>query len=438
MTFPGVNGPQLLARLNQDGSLDPAFPVDQVGQGKLTAWEDRVYVGRTQIVSRITHEGQLDPTWAEMNTTPYFLSLQGGDYHVYPDGRLLMSGVHQVEYPDSNWVGFYNLIWFTADGYLDTTRAPRMGDGVIYEIEPMSDGSFMCTGPMTVYEGEAVPTIFRVDAAGRYDPSFQPAMTWGEVYTFTELEDGRILASGFFRTSINTIDTTQFVRFMPNGALDPTFNNDLVVYSNEYHRFVSPRHKRLPDGRILLLGDYDSVDGQPRSGIALLSADGELLNTAFANGGCGLYQYQGLSYNGTLGATLSGDSLIYIHGAYHGYTDGTTSDPQQRFVTRLYGPDIGMGTNQPAWELAPTATLRLAPNPSTNWMSIDHVLPGTDEEGRLVVRDIMGRVVYTTLLTTHAGQHVWDTRRTTAGTYSVELLDASGGTVLVERAVVQP
>jgi hypothetical protein len=86
----------------------------------------------------------------------------------------------------------------------------------------------------------------------------------------------------------------------------------------------------------------------------------------------------------------------------------------------------------------PTATLRLAPNPSTNWMSIDHVLPGTDEEGRLVVRDIMGRVVYTTLLTTHAGQHVWDTRRTTAGTYSVELLDASGGTVLVERAVVQP
>lgn len=430
MDFAALPNPQLLARLNADGTRDATFPEDQVGQGKLTAWLDRVYVGRTQIVSRITLDGALDESFAVgADQIPYFLSLQGGDYHVYPDGRLLMSGVHQINYPDSNWVGFYSLIWFTADGYLDTLRTPRLCDGAIFEFEPLPGGGFICTGALSEYEGQPTATIFKVDDAGLYDPSFQPALAWGEAYSFTPLPDGRILASGLFRTSSSTTDTTQFVRFMPDGSLDATFNNDLVVHSQEYGRFVLPRHKQLPDGRILLLGDYDDVDGQPRSGIALLDANGELLNTAFTGGGCGPYIYQGVPYNGTLGATLAGDSLIYIHGTYHGYDDGTTNDPLQRHVTRLYGPDFGMGTAQKPH--AANATFSIAPNPASVTTTVR--LTSAARQGMLVLRDALGR---TLLQQSVQGSTTTLSVQTMAdGIYTLELIDA-GQRIAMQRLVV--
>ncbi|MBK8499109.1 MAG: T9SS type A sorting domain-containing protein [Flavobacteriales bacterium] len=392
--------------------------------GKLVRWQDRVYAQSGIGVRRSFLDGTLDEGF-DMVNAPYFIALQGGDYHVYPDGRLLMSGVHQLDYPDSNWVGFYSLIWFTAEGYLDTLRTPRLCDGAIFEFEPLPGGGFICTGALSEYEGQPTATIFKIDDAGLYDPSFQPTLAWGEAYSFTPLPDGRILASGLFRTSSSTTDTTQFVRFMPDGSLDATFNNDLVVHSQEYGRFVLPRHKQLPDGRILLLGDYDDVDGQPRSGIALLDANGELLNTAFTGGGCGPYIYQGVPYNGTLGATLAGDSLIYIHGTYHGYDDGTTNDPLQRFVTRLYGSDYGMGmpdTHSQAFSLYPN------PTSSNITLQLQHV----PRNASVVVRDALGREVlhrrirdyYTSLALEHTG------------VYMLELHDASGR-IASERVVVE-
>jgi hypothetical protein len=47
-----------------------------------------------------------------MNDGPYFASLQGGDYHVFPDGRVLMSGSHQLSDTIRGFVG-YEPIWFT-------------------------------------------------------------------------------------------------------------------------------------------------------------------------------------------------------------------------------------------------------------------------------------------------------------------------------------
>ncbi|MBK8499293.1 MAG: hypothetical protein IPL52_10850 [Flavobacteriales bacterium] len=66
-----------------------------------------------------------------MNTGPYFLSLQPADYHVFPDGRVLISGTHTLNDPVRGFVGSYELIWFSNEGYLDTTRTHRNANGVI-------------------------------------------------------------------------------------------------------------------------------------------------------------------------------------------------------------------------------------------------------------------------------------------------------------------
>lgn len=230
------------------------------------------------------------------------------------------------------------------------------------------------------------------------------------------------------RTSSSTTDTTKFVRFMPDGSLDPTFNNDLVVHSQEYGRFVLPRHKQLLDGRILLLGDYDDVDGQQRSGIALLDVDGELLNTAFTGGSCGQYIYQGVLYNGTLGATLVGDSLIYIHGAYHGYDDGTTNDPLQRFITRLYGPDFGSGVS----DATALASMKVYPNPSFGRTTID--LIGAWPHAELSMTDALGCDVLRQR--TVGNRTNLDLSNMPDGVYQIQL-NTSGVRLGTQRLVVQ-
>lgn len=439
MEFPGLESPQLLARLEPNGDRDASFPIDQVGQGKLTAWEDRIYVGRTQIVSRILPNGQLDPTWAEMNTTPYFLSLQGGDYHVYPDGRILMSGVHQVNYPDSNWVGFYNLIWFSSEGYLDTTRAPRMGDGVIYRFKELPDGKFICTGPMSQFEGHPTSAIFRVHADGRLDTSFYTGVNWGQAACFLPLEDGRCYAGGLFR--INGIsDTLNLVRVMPDGSLDPSFHNTIrfgigppITFGPRPGTIESVQF--LDDARLIVTGAFRDVDGTLRNSIAMIDTSGQLLNDHFVGAGCGPHTYQGFTDATIMGLQMVGDSICYIWGDYHGYDDGTTNDPLQRFVTRLYGPDFSTRVVENV-EAVP-ATLKILPNPA--WSNMAVTLDGAtaDFKGTLALRDLTGRLQATHPVGGPATRWVMDVGSIPSGTYLITLADAYGTQLTSERLVVQ-
>ncbi|MEO8590122.1 MAG: delta-60 repeat domain-containing protein [Flavobacteriales bacterium] len=383
-----------MARLMSSGQRDLTYYESGLGGGKIVPWTDRFYVAGNVSVRRILEDGTNDLGFQMgVSGIPYFSPLQGGDYHVYPDGRILMSGGHILSDSVRGFEGLYNLIWFSNTGYLDTTRTHRTSNGIVYQFEQLPDGRFICSGTCTEYEGQPTANIFQVDADGALDPTFQSALTSGEMRTFTPLEDGRILASGLVMTYDGATDTTQFVRYLPGGSLDPTFNNDIVVRSAQYQRLTLPGHTLLPGGRILLHGIFDQVDGQPRSGIALLDENGELLNTAFTGEGCGPFYHTGIFYTHISGAAHLADSMMYIYGAYYGYDDGTTNDPDQRFVTRLYGPDFATGvqerTGEPTsrlWPVPAKATLHVAPLGDVRTLAV------TDLQGREVLRaNAMGR-----------------------------------------------
>lgn len=176
----------------------PAFP-QSTGGGKLKRWGEKIYVGVGQIVRRLNGDGLVDPSFIQMNNGPYFLSLQGGDYHVYPDGRILMSGAHELDDPVRGFVGLYNLIWFTNTGHLDTTRTHRKGDGVIYEIEETPDGKFLCTGTCTVYEGQPVGGSSGCMPMVRWIPPTIPMCSGGSRSPFFHLlmaDTMRVASSG--------------------------------------------------------------------------------------------------------------------------------------------------------------------------------------------------------------------------------------------------
>lgn len=415
-----------LMRLNSDGSRDLSFPYVGAGGGKITPWNDLYYVSTAQTLRRLMPTGLLDNTFQHLNDNPQFSSFQGGDYHVYPDGSVVITGSHTVNVPDSGWVGSHHMIWFNNDGTLDLTRQPRKGNGTISLIVPQPDGKFLLSGAATAWEGVPKPNIFRVNADGTLDTSFNCAMGWGEAFSMTVLDDGRIVTSGLFKTSFASPDTLHSVRLMPDGSLDPAFHNDLELetlpwlppeWPNNpvyWGQRAFPRHQRLSDGRIVLIGSHFLVDGQERKGLAMLDPDGNLLPEPFIGDGCGRYYYDGFGflYGDISGLIEAPDGYIYIWGAYHGYDDGTTNDPDQRFVSRLYGLDVGVREN----ELAP---LQVQPNPTHGPLSV--TLPANTTALHAEVLDANGRMVWSKALSAHSEQLQLDLSALREGAYVLHL-----------------
>ena len=414
--FSGDPSARAGGRLNSDGTRDLAFAEYPLLGGKLIPWNGRIYAGNGLGVRRLWMDGTLDPDF-DMAGSPYFAAGQGGDYHVYPDGRVLMSGFHDLYDTIRGYVGGYSLIWFQNTGYVDTTAHHRNCNGVIYRFEPQPDGKFVCSGWQTTYEGQAVHQIFRVQPDGALDTTFQTDFTWGEANDFTVLDDGRIITSGYLKRD-GLPDTLRLIRMLPDGTLDPTFNNALRAPDEHFGEFGYLGHTVLPDGRIAIHGNFFQVDGQPRSGIAILDTDGNLLADAFVGGGCEVYSDPPFSWRNTVGMTQAPDGSWYIHGSYSGYDDGTNNYPNQRFVSRLYGLDVGVEESHLA---AGNGHLAVAPNPANTFTHLAAVLPEGMDEAKLRVLDPLGRLVLEQVATGSVIAIDLDTRQLAGGIYSVAL-----------------
>ena len=417
-----------LAKLFVDGTRNDSFQITGVGGGKIVPWEDRFYVGTNTLVRRVNPSGQIDPEFQSLNNDPLFSSLQGGDYHVYPDGRVLLSGAHSVNDPAHGFDGLYNLIWFTNTGWLDTTKQHRTSDGVVFEFEAQPDGKFLCTGTMFTYEGTPVSRIFRVHADGSLDTTFSvPIDTWGEAFAFHTLPDGKILAGGVFRNQAQN-DTLCLLRLLPNGELDPSFAEVRckAMYAINPLGYLLDMHV-LPDGRVLIAGRFDRVNDAIRGGIALLNAAGSLSEDAFTGEGCGLFVDDfGTRYKGIAEIVPEPGGGFYIVGAYHGYDDGTESYPDQRFITRLYGLDVGVREQE-------RLRFTLAPNPASGSARLQ--VPEVPTQARVLVRDALGRRVLE--LPVRSTETSLPLNGLAAGVHVVELW-SSAHRLWQERLVVVP
>jgi hypothetical protein len=403
--FPGdpIGTFRLLARVDHHGNQVSWFPY-AYGGGKLTEWNGRYYVLNNQIVHRVWPDGTTDTDFIGMNLGPYFSSLQGGDYQVYPDGRILMSGVHELRDSIRGFEDLYCLIWFSNTGYLDTTKTHRTCAGSLDFFCELPNGQFIGSlgNPPNTASWEGQPTgsnVIRFNADGEWDPSFQANVWWGGAFGFLPLPDGRVYVAGNFRIT-GIPDTLNLVRFMPDGSLDPTFHNtaryrffDPLYPSNPPMGYVGTVYPLSP-GHLIVTGDFDHIDGVPRGSIALIDTSGNLLDDHFTGVGCGAYVYQATPfstpfyYREIRSIIPAPDGSYYIWGAYHGYDDGTTNDTLQRMVSRLHGLNVGV---QESVGLQSPVTVH--PNPGGNhiWFS------GLDGQGpvQVSVFDARGVLVLT-------------------------------------------
>jgi uncharacterized delta-60 repeat protein len=137
-------------------------------------------------------------------------------------------------------------------------------------------------GSFSSVQGLIRSCIARLNADGSADSSFDPGTgveiddpaMYGRVINSVALQsDGKVLIGGFFN-HVSGASRTSLARLHANGSLDTTFNVGISADGGGDPRVNSVAAQ--PDGKVLVGGEFNSVNGTSRNGIARLNADGSL------------------------------------------------------------------------------------------------------------------------------------------------------------------
>ncbi len=180
---------------------------------------------------------------------------------------------------------------------LDDTRlggiAPSSGitleadDG--FNARVRGDGKILAWGAFTKFGGLDRNAIALLNANGTVDTSFQPPVLLrghrviegvgnAGIRTARVQPDGRIIIAGSF-SRVAGERRTAVVRLMADGSLDRSFGQNLK-FDGALHDVALQ-----PDGRILVGGSFERINGERRPFISRLNADGSIDETFRPNGG---------------------------------------------------------------------------------------------------------------------------------------------------------
>ncbi len=298
-TYNGVaaNG---LARLNPDGSLDNAFQ-NNVGAG--------IQPSFINYIRKVT---------------------------LQPDGKILIAGTFST-YKGVSRSGIARL---NADGTLDNTF--NIGTGIntntntIYTVLVQPDGKIIIGGNFTAFNGIPKNRIARLNADGTLDNTFLTNAN-NSVYTISLYGTNKILIGGAFNT-INGTNRTGIARLNTDGILDNTFaigtGTDEEVFGIN----------QLPNGKIIMVGDFRKINNIAQRGIARLNADGSLDNTFAAGVGTNAY---------AAGFVVDQNEKIILFGGFDSY-NGTFI----RNIVRLNTNGSIDNTFTPTFNVNPSANVR--------------------------------------------------------------------------------
>ena len=326
--FQGVNGvPRpMLARLNPDGSVDSSFlgglagPNAQVrataiqSDGKLLlAGDFRTVNGIAQTnIARLLPDGSLDTSFRPATGPGDGAS---GPIVLQHDAKLLVVGY----FTPPNGARRERLARLNLDGSVDTSfRDERSGpNGAVHTITPAADGKVLIGGAFTCVDGMPYCGLARLNGDGSLDSSFLGTSfedahggLWAYVHAIAVQDDSKIVIGGEF-TSLNGVARTNIARLNGDGSLDGSFVAAAALLSED-----DPNSRVLSvtlqsDGKILIGGTFWFVNGVERTSIARLNLDGSLDSSFNANLGPGRPVEADV-----LSIILQGDGKILITGAF--------------------------------------------------------------------------------------------------------------------------
>jgi uncharacterized delta-60 repeat protein len=279
----GVNR-NFIARLNGDGTADASFNVGTGANSAVNALilqpDGKVLIAgtfstvngvRCYEVARLNADGTLDTSF---NST---LPMSGGNF-IYAmaqqsDGKVIIGGT----FINNNYSPRINrLARLNSDGTLDGSFHPGSGpNSGVYALAAQPDGKVLVGGQFRTFSGANRNCLVRLNADGTPDSSFNMGIGADAgvaapfVYAISLLPDGKILIGGYF-ISFNGVNQRYLARLNSDGSVDTSFNVASNIDSTV--RAVAV----LPDGKIMIGGDFNNINGISRPHVARLNSDGSL------------------------------------------------------------------------------------------------------------------------------------------------------------------
>lgn len=265
--------------LNEDGSINTAFNVGGGINGSVNSIvvqpDDKVLLGgyivsykgseSSKSIVRIKPNGDRDSSFTSL----------GADYEIRsialkPDGKIVIVGPFmEFNNRTENFIACLN-----ADSSRDVNFNIGLGtgaDNIITIAKKAPNDKMVIAGAFNNYNGVPRRNIARIDANGTLDTTFNPGDSVdGAIYALEVLSDGKILIGGYF-TTYKGQPVNKLIRINPNGSLDTTFELNVP-----YHEFALQINdiEVLPDGKMLLIGRFNSPGSMDIYGVCRINSDG--------------------------------------------------------------------------------------------------------------------------------------------------------------------
>jgi uncharacterized delta-60 repeat protein len=208
---------------------------------------------------------------------------------------------------------FHLSMTYAQDGTIDLTFDPGTGfaglNDDIFDMVLQPDGKIIVSGYFETYNGIDVNGICRINSDGSLDQTFNPASG-----NYTEMillqPDGKIIVKG-----------SALARLNPDGSIDNTFNAP-----TDFNGSLPHSYSLQSDGKIIVTGLFDEINGYIYGGIGRLNTDGSL-DLSFNTGGAGFYD---TDYLKPLclpsGKTIAHGGFTTFNGEQHVYLIRLNSD----------------------------------------------------------------------------------------------------------------
>jgi|GEM_PF-1991441 len=218
-----------------------------------------------------------------------------GGLALQPDGKVLVGGTNSNG-STFNVQGYGNssvIVRLNADGTADPTFIPPVVTPVVRSVGNIvhqPDGKILIAGTFLAVNGTTVNNIARLNSDGSLDVSFNTGGTGANGYVTRMVlqPDGKIILAGDF-TTVNGAAANRLVRLNANGTVDTGFNVGTGPSSVPYAIHL------LSDGRLLVGGRFTSFNGTAVNWVVRLQPTGVRDPVFVAEGfGYGLGNYPGV------------------------------------------------------------------------------------------------------------------------------------------------
>ena len=201
----------------------------------------------------------------------------------------------------------------------DPTFQSRFTEGNgIRKAVPLPNGKILITGDFFSYDNVQRTKLARITSTGELDLSFNPGsgIEWESlIRDMVVLPDGKILIAGQFNI-YNGVEANNIARLNADGSLDTTFSSGIGT-DNSIIKIVN-----LPNGKILIGGWFNTYNGVTKNRMARLNADGSLDATFDVGAGANQEIY---------GIEVQNDGKIVVGGFFT-----TFNDINAKYIVRLH------------------------------------------------------------------------------------------------------